>query len=102
MLTIYCLCLDPTKDYISQVKNHNFLLIFPETQLRASKGTALSYCTCYKILKFGQPRWLSGLALPSAQGVILETRDRVLHQAPCMEPVSPSVCVYAYLCVSHE
>ena len=27
--------------------------------------------------------------LPSAQGVILELRDRVKHQAPCMEPVSP-------------
>ena len=28
------------------------------------------------ILKYlGQPRWLSGLGLPSAQGVILETRD---------------------------
>ena len=27
------------------------------------------------ILPLGQPRWLSGLALPSAQGVILETWD---------------------------
>ena len=25
----------------------------------------------------GQPRWRSGLALPAAQGVILETLDRV-------------------------
>ena len=42
--------------------------------------------------------------LPSAQGVILETRDRVPHQAPCMEPASPSACVSASLslCVSHE
>ena len=30
----------------------------------------------------GQPGWLSGLALPSAQGVILETRDRIPCQAP--------------------
>ena len=29
--------------------------------------------------------------LPSAQGVILETQDRVPHQAPCVEPASPSV-----------
>ena len=41
-------------------------------------------------MKFkGQPGWPSGLALPSAQGVILETRDRVPCQVPCMEPASP-------------
>ena len=50
---------------------------------------------------------LGGLAvwcLPSAQGVILESQDRVLHKAPCMEPASPSACVSASLsiCVSHE
>ena len=48
----------------------------------------------------GQPRWLSGLAPPSAWGVILETRDRVPHQAPCMEAASPSACVSAPLSVS--
>ena len=37
--------------------------------------------------------------LPSAQGVFLETRDRVPHQAPFMEPASPSACVSASLCV---
>ncbi|CAD7681054.1 unnamed protein product [Nyctereutes procyonoides] len=41
-----------------------------------------------------------GLALPSAQGLILETRDRVPHRAPCMEPASPSACVSAPLSVS--
>ena len=52
----------------------------------------------------GQPGWLSGSAPPSAQVVILETRDRVTHQAPCMEPASPSACVSASLSlsVSHE
>ena len=30
------------------------------------------------------PGWLSSLAPPSAQGVILETSDRVLHRAPSM------------------
>ena len=53
----------------------------------------------------GQPGWLSGLALPSARGVILETQDRVPPQAPCMEePVSPPACVCLSLsvCVSHE
>ena len=33
--------------------------------------------------------------LPSAQGVILGSWDQVLHQAPCMEPASPSACVSA-------
>ena len=52
----------------------------------------------------GQPGWLSGLAPPSAQGLILETQDRVPHWAPCMEPASPSACVSASLsvCVSQE
>ena len=45
----------------------------------------------------GQPGWLSSLAQPSAQGVILETQDRVLHQAPSMEPASPSACVSSSL-----
>ena len=44
-----------------------------------------------------QPGWLSGLVLPSAQGVILETWDRVLRWAPCMEPASPSACASASL-----
>ena len=43
--------------------------------------------------KSGKAGWLSGLAPPSAQGVILESRDRVPHQAPCMEPA----CVSASL-----
>ena len=53
-------------------------------------------------MEAGQPRWLKGLVLPSAQGVILETQDQVLRQAPCMEPASPSACVSASLslCVS--
>ena len=50
-----------------------------------------------RFCKTGQPRWLSGLPPPSAQGEILETRDRVPHQAPCMEPASPSACVSASL-----
>ena len=52
----------------------------------------------------GQLGWLSGLAPPSAQGLILETRDRVPCRAPCREPASPSACVSASLslCISHE
>ena len=48
----------------------------------------------------GQPWWLSGLAPPSAQGVILETRDRVPRRASCMEPASSSACVSASLSLS--
>ena len=44
--------------------------------------------------------------LPSAQGVILESWDRVPHRAPCMEPASPSAGASASLSlslsVSHE
>ena len=47
----------------------------------------------------GQPRWHSGLAPPAAQGVILETLDRV-RQALCVEPASPSACVSASLSLS--
>ena len=50
-----------------------------------------------KTLDIGQPGWLSDLAPPSAQGVILETGDRVPRQAPSMEPASPSPCVSASL-----
>ena len=45
----------------------------------------------------GQPQWRSGLVPPAAQDVILETWDRVPHQAPCMVPASPSACVSASL-----
>ena len=48
----------------------------------------------------GQPGWLSGLALPSAQGVVLETQDQVPRRAPWLEPASPSAFVSASLSVS--
>ena len=35
-----------------------------------------------------------------AQGVILGSRDRVPHQASCIEPASPSACVSGSLSVS--
>ena len=42
--------------------------------------------------------------LPSAQGMILESQDRVPYRAPGMEPASLSACVSVSpsLCVSHE
>ena len=36
------------------------------------------------------------------QGMILDSRVRVLLWAPCMEPASPSAWVSASLCVSHD
>ena len=59
--------------------------------------------TCFFQLKSlwkGQPGWLSGLALPLAQGLILETPDRVPRRAPCMEPAYPSACISASLSLS--
>ena len=38
----------------------------------------------------------------AARGVILAIRDQVPRRAPSMEPASPSACVSASLCVSHE
>ena len=38
--------------------------------------------------------------LPSAQGVILETRNQLPHRAPCMKRASPSACVCAFLSLS--
>ena len=40
--------------------------------------------------------------LPLAQGVIPGFQDPVPHQALCMEPVSLSAYVSAFLYVSHE
>ena len=55
---------------------------------------------CINLGKVGQPGWLSGLAPPSAQGVILKAWDWVSRQTPCMEPASPSACVSASLSLS--
>ena len=37
----------------------------------------------------GQPRWLSGLVAPSAQGVILETRDESHVRVPAWSLLLP-------------
>ena len=44
--------------------------------------------------------WLSSLALPLAQGMVLETRDQVPGQASCVEPAFPSAFVSASVSVS--
>ena len=53
-----------------------------------------------KMVTVGTPGWLSGLAPPPAQGMILETQNQVPHQASCMDPASPSACVSASLSLS--
>ena len=60
-----------------------------------------------RALKDGEEGLLGGSVvehLSSAQGLISGSQDRVPSPtwAPCGEPVSPSACVSASLCVSHE
>ena len=62
---------------------------------------------CYLLLKHNDVGPLGSSAvqrLPLAQGMILESQGRVLHQGPGMEPASSSVCVSASLSlyVYHE
>ena len=57
----------------------------------------------WELLKTAGSGRLDGSAvwcLPSAQGLILGSRDRVPHRAPCMRPASPSACVSASLSLS--
>ena len=53
-------------------------------------------------LTSGMPGWLSGWASAFGSGHDPGIWDRVPHWAPHMEPASPSACVSAFLCVSHE
>ena len=99
-LTLRNHCLSFSK--VQVLENYNtFCLLFQLFWLGR-----INLMSCYSILiennSLGQPGWLRGLVLPSAQGMILETQDRVPCQASCMEPASPSACVSASLCVSHE
>ena len=66
-----------------------FLGEIPTTQGNWAGGEMI----LFKIVIEGKPGWLSGLVSPSAQGLILETQDRVPCQAPCMKPASPSAFV---------
>ena len=40
--------------------------------------------------------------LPLAQGMILGSQNRVLHQAPHREPASPSACVSTSVSLLHK
>ena len=51
--------------------------------MKVPKTLALQGCLGDSVVK----------CLPSAQGMILESWDQVLHWAPCMEPASPSACL---------
>ena len=65
-----------------------------------SQPQKLEYYAALKKNEIGQPVWLSGLAPPSAQGVILGTWGWVPRRAPYMGPASPSACVSASLSLS--
>ena len=56
----------------------------------------------FKHLTPGIPEWLSSLAPPLAQGVILETQDQVPCQALCIEPACAFASLSLSVCVSHE
>ena len=61
------------------------------------------HCVIFKkLLTWGSLGGSAVWRLPLAQGTILESQDQVPRQAPGMEPASPSACVSASLCVSHE
>ena len=55
--------------------------------------------TCKSLIAQGSLGGSAVWRLPLAQGLILESRDRVPRRAPCMEPASPSpsACVSAPL-----
>ena len=75
---------------------HRALCMMPASPSACVSASLSLYVSPYLKDHPGQPWWRSGLAPPAAQGVILETRDRVPHRAPCMEPASPSLS----LCLS--
>ena len=76
----------------------------------APKAIILYNILFFRTLKIFKLKYLGRLGgsvvehLPLARGVTPESRDQVPHQAPCMEPASPSACVSTSLslCVSHE
>ena len=80
--------------------------MFYPPNLALKTSTQLVDVSLITTLKFssklpsGQPWWRSGLAPPAAQGMILETLDRVPRWALCMEPASPSAWVSASLSLS--
>ena len=41
----------------------------------------------------GRPGGSGVERLSLAQGMILGSQDQIPHQAPCMEPASPSACI---------
>ena len=58
-------------------------------------------CVCLKIWLVGHLGGSVVEHVPLALVVIQGSWDGVLHQAPCIEPASPSACVSASLYVSH-
>ena len=82
----------------------HFILSIIGNHWRLLKKGVMQLHGHFKNSAVGIPGWLIGLAPPSAQGMILESRDRVPYGDPCVEPASPSAWVSAslslYLCLS--
>ena len=98
---LFC-CFD-TQDMslIYWLSQYNFMSVLP------TRGTAKEPCSVFikLINKWGQPGWLSGLAPPSVQGLILESWDRVPRPAPAWSlllplPVSLPLSFSLTLCLS--
>ena len=70
---------------------------FPNKIARVFVGLLKASSLIHKILELGRPGWLSGLAPPSAQGLILETLDPVPCRAPSLEHASPSASLFVSL-----
>ena len=88
--TLYLLCSAYSGHWrVGETGDLKFLSLLIVIELPGVKG-----------ISHGQPGWLSGLAQPSAWGMILGSRDRVPCQASCEEPASPSAYVSASLTVS--
>ena len=80
------------------------------------QGCVLGVCSYHILLHHSIPKYIDFSKLlflgrlgssvvehlPSAQVAILEYWDQVPHQAPFMEPASPSTSLPLSLCVSHE
>ena len=78
--------------------NHEMYGLFAQNSIIMVNNSGNISFLLLNVFSLGSPSGFSGLVLPSA--LILETQDRVPHQAPCMEPASSSACVSASLSLS--
>ena len=76
------------------------ILAFLLTFLTKETDTMIYECIILKLRGKGHLGGSGVEHLPWAQVVTPGSWDQVPHQAPCMEPASPSTCVSVSLCLS--